>query len=202
MAPSDRADDDGAARDPSTDDAIARDSYLLGRVRRGDLDAYGELVRRHTRRAYSIAYGILRHREDVEDVVQESFTRTLERIDRIAEGMPFHPWFYRIVVNAAISLQRSRTRRAASAMRDDFQSAEPQPDRLAEVGQLRDRLLRALDSLPERQRAIVLLADVEELNSTEIAQIMDMPAGTVRYQLHLGRRALRSLLPAPDEEAR
>jgi RNA polymerase sigma-70 factor, ECF subfamily len=203
MAPGDQPNDDSGARGPVADeDAVARDSFLLDRVRRGDMDAYGELVARHARRAYSIAYGILRHREDAEDVVQESFARTLERIERIDAGRPFHPWFYRIVVNTAINLRRTRSRRAAETLRDDVRSTTPQPDRAAEVGQLRDRLLRALDALPERQRTIVLLADVEELTSMEIAEIMAMPAGTVRYHLHLARRALRHLLPVPDEEAR
>jgi RNA polymerase sigma-70 factor, ECF subfamily len=194
----------GDAHDRATDadDAVARDALLVARTRRGDLEAYGELVRRHMRRAFSIAYGILRHREDAEDVVQDAFMRTLERIDRIEEGRPFHPWFHRIVVNGAISCHRSRARDPTSVLTDDLRAAGPTPDRDAERSELRERLLRAVDELPEQQRTIVMLADVEELNSTEIGEILEMPPGTVRYQLHLGRRALRAALASADEESR
>jgi RNA polymerase sigma-70 factor, ECF subfamily len=184
------------------DDAVARDISLVARTRRGDASAYGELVRRHMRRAFSIAYGVLRHREDAEDAVQDSFIRALERIDTIEAGRPFHPWLYRIVVNQAISRRRARAVRAADELGDELRSDAPSPARRAEQRELRERLLAALDALPETQRTVVLLADVEEFNSTEIGEMMEMPAGTVRYHLHLGRRALRELLSHVDEEAR
>jgi RNA polymerase sigma-70 factor, ECF subfamily len=183
-------------------ESVAHDMFLVRRVRNGDMEAYGELVRRHTRRAFSIAYSILRHREDAEDVVQEAFIRTLERIERIEEGRPFHPWFFRIVVNRAISYQRSRSVRVSTPVREELRSDGPAPDRAVEHRELRERLLQAVDALPERQRTIVLLADVEELSSAEIADILEMPSGTVRYQLHLARRALREMLAAAHEEER
>lgn len=194
----DRDESDGA--DSAAAESIARDALLVGRVRRGDMEAYGELVRRHMRRAFSIAYSVLRHREDAEDVVQEAFIRTLERIDRVDERRPFHPWLYKIVVNRAISYRRGRSRRATNAVRDELRSGEPAPDRAAERRELRDRLLKAVDALPEQQRTIVLLADVEGFNSAEIADILTMPPGTVRYHLHLGRRALRAELSTAYKE--
>jgi RNA polymerase sigma-70 factor, ECF subfamily len=189
-------------RELAVAEAVAADTALVSRVRRGDMDAYGELVRRHMRRAFSIAYGLLRHREDAEDVVQEAFVRTLEQIDRIDPGRPFHPWFHRVVVNLAISYHRARAVRATSPIGEEMASASPAPDQRVEQRELRERLLHALDSLPETQRTIVLLADVENMNSTEIAAVVEMPPGTVRYHLHLGRRALRDSLSAADEEAR
>jgi RNA polymerase sigma-70 factor, ECF subfamily len=200
-APQEGAHASAAASQPVARIDVARDSALLRRLRGGEMDAYGELVRRHARRAYSLAYGVLRHREDAEDAVQESFARTLDMIDRIDESRPFHPWFYRIVVNTAISLHRSRTVRQTSQIRDDVASPAAAPDRTVELDVLRRTLLRALDTLPEKQRAIVLLADMEGFNSAEIGEIMAMPAGTVRYELHLARRRLRQALPGLEEEA-
>jgi RNA polymerase sigma-70 factor, ECF subfamily len=199
-----REPDDGndEVGESSPDAAAGGDLYLLARARSGDMEAYGELVGRHERRAYSIAWGFVRHREDAEDVVQEAFARTLERLDRIEPGRPFHPWFYRVVVNAAITVCRARSRRRSAELPDDLPSLELPPDERVARSRLREQLLRGLDALPERERTVVLLADVEELNSTEIAGIMEMPAGTVRYLLHRARRSLRQLLPAPGEEAR
>jgi RNA polymerase sigma-70 factor, ECF subfamily len=193
------ADHDGV--DPGYAADAARDARLVRRVCRGDMEAYGELVRHHTRRAYSVAWGILQHRQDAEDAVQDAFARVLERIDTFDASRSFRPWLQRIVMNTAISVRRARSVRRTQPLVEHARSAEPGPDAAAEHGELRTRLLRALDTLPDRQRTLVLLADVEELSSTEIGEIMDMPAGTVRYQLHLARRALRGLLSS-DEEAR
>jgi RNA polymerase sigma-70 factor, ECF subfamily len=183
------------------DDAVQGDAPLVRRVLAGDTEAYGELVRRHARRAYSIAWGVVRHRQDAEDVVQEAFARALARIKALDVSRPFHPWFYRIVLNTAISFRRARRIRRTSALSDQVRAPGGSPERAVERRVLRGQLLRALDTLPGRQRAIVLLADVEELSSGEIGEILALPAGTVRYQLHLARRALRDVLSAADEEA-
>lgn len=193
--------EEAGARDSAVVEA-ADDRFLVARVRRGDMEAYGELVQRYMRRAFSIAYSILRHREDAEDAVQEAFIRTLERLDRMDEGRPFRPWFYRIVVNRAISFRRARSVRATSPVHEELCAGGAPPDRAVEQRELRERLLQAVDTLPERQRTIVLLADVEELNSGEIAEILEIPSGTVRYHLHLGRRALREMLATTDEGER
>lgn len=193
--------DAGEAGPPEAAEAVARDIQLVRRVQAGDKEAYGELVRRHMRRAFSIAFSILRHREDAEDVVQDAFVRILERIDRIEDGRPFHPWLYRVVANLAISYGRARSVRTYSPLREDLLRAPgPAPDRAAELAELRERLLNALDMLPEEQRTIVVLADIEELNSREIGEILDMPSGTVRYHLHLARGTLRRVLSAEEEE--
>lgn len=200
MAPDETPESRPAPHGVMRPDEVALDRSLVRRVRRGDMEAYGELVRRHMRRAYSIAFGILQHREDAEDVVQEAFARTLESIDRMDERRAFHPWLHRIVVNTAIDLHRSRAVRRVSAVPDDMPATGPWPDRSAELGELRDRLLAALAALPERERTIVLLADVEELSSGEVAEIMGIAAGTVRYHLHRARHRLRRILPATGEE--
>jgi RNA polymerase sigma-70 factor, ECF subfamily len=172
----------------------AQDALLIERVLRGDADAYGELVARHMRRAFSIAYRILEHREDSEDVVQDSFLRALERIDTLQRGRPFRPWFYRIVVNQALNFRRSRSVRATGPLPDTLAASTPSPERDADCASLGEQLRTALEGLPERQRTVVQLADLEGLNSTEIADILDIAPATVRWHLHEARRTLRTLL--------
>lgn len=176
------------------------DALLVERVRRGEVEAYGELVRRHMRRAFSIAYRIVRHREDAEDVVQDAFVRALERLDTLKRGRPFHPWFYRIVVNRALSCWRSRAVRAAEAVPEEA-VGDSTPEGDAERSELRRRLAEALDALPESERIVVQLSELEGLTSAEIAEIVGEPAGTVRYRLHQARRRLRAALaPLGREE--
>jgi RNA polymerase sigma-70 factor, ECF subfamily len=188
------------AADAAHSIAIAQDTLLVERVLRGDAAAYGDLVARHMRRAFSIAYRILEHREDAEDVVQDSFLRALERFHTLERGRPFHPWFYRIVVNQALNFRRSRSTRATEALPPTLVADSVAPDRAAEHSALGARLRSALHELPERQRTIIQLADMEGLNSTEIAGILEISPGTVRWHLHEARRTLRSVLAPLTEE--
>jgi RNA polymerase sigma-70 factor, ECF subfamily len=179
---------------------IAQDTLLVERVLRGDAEAYGELVGRHMRRAFAIAYRIVEHREDAEDVVQDAFLRALERIDSLDTRRPFHPWLYRIVVNQALNYRRSRSRRATEAMPGAVAAAGPTPEDDAAAAALRRRLRSALETLPERQRTVIQLADLEGFNSTEIAGILDLAPGTVRWHLHTARRTLRKALESARGE--
>jgi RNA polymerase sigma-70 factor, ECF subfamily len=188
----------------ASDDAqrieTAQDRLLVERVLRGDAEAYGELVSRHMRRAFSIAYRILEHREDSEDVVQDAFVRALERIDTFDPERSFRAWFYRIVVNHALNQRRARRVRRTEELPDTLAAQQLSPAQGAENALLRGRLRRAMDELPERQRTIVQLADLEDLNSSEIALILDISAGTVRWHLHHARQTLRTALEPLKEE--
>jgi RNA polymerase sigma-70 factor, ECF subfamily len=182
----------------ASDDALrietARDRLLVERVLRGDAEAYGELVSHHMRRAFSIAYRILEHREDAEDVVQDAFLRALEQIGSLDVERPFRPWFFRIVVNQALNLRRSRALRTTEALPDSLETTASSPAAAAENALLGERLRAAVAALPERQRTIVQLAELEELNSTEIAEVLDASPGTVRWHLHQARQTLRAVL--------
>jgi RNA polymerase sigma-70 factor, ECF subfamily len=191
------ADDEDAAL-IDAQEAI-QDARLVERVRDGDAEAYGALVSRHMRRAFSIAWRILEHREDAEDVVQDSFIRALERIEQLDRGRPFRPWLLRIVVNQALNFRRARGIRTTAQLPETAAAAGALPDRHAENTQLRERLAAAMSMLPEKQRTIVQLADLEGLTSGEIGRIMDLADGTVRWHLHEARKALRETL-APIRE--
>lgn len=185
----DRPDD--AARDH------AHDAALVERTLRGDADAYGELVARHMRRAFAIAFRILQHREDAEDTVQDAFIRALERIDALDTSRPFGPWLYRIVLNKALNSRRARSVRTTDEIPADAVSMTTSPATDADRSALRHRLSTALATLSEKQRTIVQLADIEEFTSGEIADMLGIADGTVRWHLHQARRTLRLLLD-PD----
>lgn len=178
----------------------ARDALLVERVLRGDAGAYGELVSAHMRRAFSIAWRILEHRQDAEDAVQDSFIRALERLATLDNERGFAPWFNRIVVNRSLNLRRARSVRATGPVPSDTVAGTQAPDAAAEQALLRSRLYAALGELPERQRVIVQLAELEGFSSPEIADMLDVSAGTVRWHLHQARQALRTALQAEREE--
>lgn len=190
-----------AAAAPAAAAPAARESEVVERVRQGDVAAFGELVRTHARKAYAIAYRVLGHREDSEDLVQDAFLAALEKIGTFQAGRAFGPWLYRIVVNRALNARKSRAVRATEPIPEGVVSPAPSPERAAELAEVRARLLAAMAALPERQRVAVQLFELEGFSGAEVAEILELPEGTVRWQLHQARRTLRAALgPGTMEE--
>lgn len=173
----------------------ADEEALVERVRGGDTAAFGALVQHFLPRAHSVAYRLLGHREDAEDLVQEAFIAALERIDTFQAGRPFGPWFFRILVNRGLNTRKARSLRRTEAVPPDARAADALPDRAAEQAETRERVLEALDALPEQQRTVITLYELEGFTGAQIAEVLDVPAGTVRWHLHEARRKLREALP-------
>ncbi len=174
------------------------DGALVERVRRGESHAFDLLVRRHDRRAFSLAFRLLGHREDAEDVVQESFIAALEALDRFDAQRPFGPWLCRIVVNRALNARKSRSRRSMEQVPEDAPAATLSPERSAERAETSRRVRTAMTGLPERQRLVMAMIELEGFSGPEVAEILGMPEGTVRWLLHSARKALRAALGSED----
>lgn len=170
------------------------DEDLVERVRGGDVAAYDTLVRRHMRSAFSIAYRVLGQREDAEDLVQDAFVTALSKIDTFREGGRFAPWFFRILVNRGLNARKARSLRQTDALPMDVSTKEPTPYVAAERSELREHLKAALSKLPERQQTIVNLFELEGFTSPEIAEMLELSDGTVRWHLHQARQTLRQAL--------
>jgi RNA polymerase sigma-70 factor (ECF subfamily) len=185
---------EGASAAEATAVGEPSDGRLVQAVLGGDGRAFELLVRRHDRRAFSLAFRLLSHREDAEDVVQESFVAALEALERFDVTRPFGPWFYRIVVNRSLNARKARSRRSTESIPEDAPASTPSPERAAEVAEARKTVLKALDSLTERQRHVVEMIELEGLSGPEVAEILGIPEGTVRWHLHSARKALRAAL--------
>ena len=182
----DRTADDSSGTAPAQDEG-----RLIERIREGDAQAFGELVRRYQRRAFAIAYRLLRHIQDAEDLVQESFITALDRLDSFDVRRPFGPWFFRIVVNRGRNAIAARRVRETDALDDEVVSGGASPDRLVEQRELGDRLGLALDELSDRQRLVVQLHEIEGFTTAEVAGMLEIAEPTVRWTLHAARKRLR-----------
>jgi RNA polymerase sigma-70 factor, ECF subfamily len=191
----------GAAPAPS--EALDDERGLVVRVQHGDSEAFGELARRHARRAFAIAYRILRHTQDAEDLVQDAFIAALDGIASFDPTRPFAPWFFRIVVNRALNAASARSTRERHVTVTNTWSEEVGVVELdpAERSEIRHRFQRALAALPRQQRLIVELSDIDGRSSTEIGEMLDLPRGTVRWHLHQARKTLRLALATLVEQA-
>ena len=172
--------------EPATDDA----QYVRA-ARDGDTAAFGMLVRMHQRRAYGIARAIVLTHEDAEDAVQEGFLHAYRAMARFDAAYPFGAWLARIVANAALDLVRRRRVRATQEIPATVALPFSDP---AERSELRTRLNAALAELPPRQRAVLVLHDVEGYRHAEIGGMLGVPEGTARSDLHHARVAMRRAL--------
>ena len=172
------------------------DSELVGRARAGDEGAFGALVERYMRPAYAVALAVTGRRADAQDAAQEAFLVALERLDECRSPEKFAGWLMTIVRNRARNLVRREVLRDTDEVPASARSVTPTPERDMETVELRQSLADALSGLPEIQREIVLLHDLEGRKHGEIADRLGLPSGTVRSHLHFARKALRGALAA------
>ena len=182
------------------------DETLCEEVARGDEAAFDLLVERYQRRAYRIAWSILRHADDAKDLSQDAFIRLWQAAGSFRGRSRFSTWFYRLLVNLCLDHRRGRQswlRRwlapEAGAARDDVlerQPAPPEDDPTARVArkQLMTKAWQALGRLSPQQRAALVLQVEEDLSAKEIAGVLDCSEATVRVHLHRGVSALRKIL--------
>ncbi len=178
------------------------DRELVERVKRGDVDAYETLVRRHQSVAFRTAYLVAGSAADAEDAAQEGFLKAFYAIDRFHSDAPFRPWLLAIVANEAKTRLRSASRRRTLALRlaggrlDG--DAAPSPEEAALARSEEERLLRALGELADDDRLVIGYRYFLELSEKETALALGVRRGTVKSRLS---RALRRLAAALEREA-
>jgi RNA polymerase sigma-70 factor (ECF subfamily) len=167
---------------------------LLARVQRGETEAFDALVRRHLPRARVVARRLMQDPDDADDLVQEAFLRALEKIRTFDLERAFGPWFNRLLVNLGLDLRRKRAARGTGSHDPELLEGGSTPDRETERSEFTRSLHDALQALPDRQRMVVSLYDIDGLTTEEVASMLNVSQVTVRWHLHHARRALRDAL--------
>ena len=176
----------------------ADDRELVRRAQAGEKEAFEELIRRHQHRVFAVAGGILRKREDVEDVAQQVFVKAYFSLRRFDQRAAFSTWLYKITVNECWDLLRKKKVRplvyesdlSEEQAQQVIHSAERKsdgPDISAKL-EARQRVERLLDGLDERDRLMLMLKEVEGFSIEEIAEVLDLNANTVKVRLFRARR--------------
>lgn len=174
-----------------------------------DQGLFEDLLRKHHRQAYTLAYRMTGNEADAEDLVQEAFVRAYRFFERYDTRLPFTSWLYRIMTNAHIDSLRRKSKVKTVSLDDPLRGDGGEagmawevadtaagPEELVMRGVLDHQLQSGLGSLPSTFRQAVILADVEGLSYEEIAEIMKCSVGTVRSRIHRGRKLLRNYLIA------
>jgi RNA polymerase sigma-70 factor (ECF subfamily) len=171
------------------------ESDLLERARRGDADAYGELVHAHQGIAFRTAYVIAGNAADAEEAAQSAFVNAWYALGRFRRGAPFRPWLLQIVANEARNRRRSAGRRAQLALRaaagEGSGGAAPSPEATLLAGEERDALLAAVNALGDADREVIACRYFLDLTEEETAAALGIARGTVKSRLSRALERLR-----------
>ena len=188
------------------------DEALLTRLRAGESDLFGELVRRYERELYGYLRRYVGDDELAADVFQNTFVAVFTKLDQYEPGRPVRPWLYTIATHQAIDALRRRQRRKDSRATDGAEnpsrpllellaSAEVGPDEKAESEEMRRVVRAAVDALPDLLRGVVLLCYFQGLSNQDAADILGVPVGTVKSRLHTAVAKLADTWTGPTPDA-
>jgi len=171
---------------------------LVTAARTGDRSAFDELVKATYADMYTLAYRLTGNEEDARDVVQDAYLRAFRGIRRFRGDARFTTWMYRITANCASTQLAKRSRTRHDELDDDFDMIDTEsdhdPEQRAELSFDRDRITRALEELPPRLRAVIVLRDVYDLPHESIAAELGITEAAAKVRLHRARRKLRERL--------
>jgi len=191
------------------------ETQLLERLRARDPAAFEAWVRESTPRLIAVTRRMLGSEDDARDVVQEAFISAFRSLDRFEGQSRLSTWLHRIAVNAALMRLRSRRRKPETPidellpgfLEDGYFEDQPAPwrapaDELIGRDEVRRNVRAAIDRLPEAHRTVLVLRDIEELDTAEVAGMLDITPGAVKTRLHRARAALRELIDPELREER
>jgi RNA polymerase sigma factor (sigma-70 family) len=170
------------------------DQELVEQAKRGDVEAYGEIVTRYQALAQRTAYVITRDADAAEDAAQEAFVKAYRAIGRFREGAPFRPWLLRIVANEAINRAKAASRHRSvdlSLAEGRVADADASPESRALAGERRETLLRAVNHLREEDRVVIAYRYFFDLSEAEMADALGIARGTVKSRLSRAMARLR-----------
>ncbi len=187
------------------EEGITEELALVHAAKRGDLEAFSQLVTRYDRNIFRIAQHITHNEEDAQDVVQDAFLKAYTNLAQFQENSKFYTWLVRIAVNEALMKLRKRRNDRTVSLDEDVETEEgsmprevadwsPNPEQLYGQSELGDILKKTIQGLPPGFRTVFVLRDVEGLSTEETAEMLDLSVPAVKSRLLRARLQLRERL--------
>jgi RNA polymerase sigma-70 factor (ECF subfamily) len=175
------------------------DNDLVGHALKGRISAFKELVERYQRRAYFFALGMVRNSDDAHDLSQEAFVRVYKHLRRFDNNYPFKVWLFHILSNLCKNHLRQRKTRENVVVGSDDEYTLTIPDHrdpamALDKTELQAQVWKAIEQLPEKFREIIILNHFQEMSYDQIAQVLDIPRGSVMSRLYYARLKLREII--------
>ncbi|MBD3285224.1 sigma-70 family RNA polymerase sigma factor [candidate division WOR-3 bacterium] len=191
--PSSVLQDEKARSAKKNDEPPDEEKKLLAKAKHGDAEAFGKLVESYQRRVYTVIYRFVRNHNDADDLAQESFIRAYKAIDRFDLRYPFGPWMYRIAINLTLNYLKKRKLKIVDS---DLarQSSGKNPASKWKQDETRHRVHKAIAGLPIKLRHVLVLRVYENWPYAQIAEVLELPIGTVMSRLSRAREVLKEEL--------
>jgi RNA polymerase sigma-70 factor (ECF subfamily) len=165
------------------------ENEILALVKKGDAQAYQQIVKKYMQTAYYIALGFVHNHQDALDLSQESFIKAFRKIKSFDAGRPFFPWFYRILKNLCIDHFKRIRRRREIPLEESYFLIQDREDK-----EMKEAMWQGIKKLPFEQKEIIILRYFREYSYEEIAEITGKPIGTVMSSLHYAKKRLKDIV--------
>ncbi|MBM7716201.1 RNA polymerase sigma factor SigW [Siminovitchia sp. FSL H7-0308] len=176
----------------------------IKQVIKGDQEAFGEIVEIYKDKIFSLCFRMLGNRHEAEDIAQEAFIRAYTNIESFQQNRKFSTWLYRIATNLCIDRIRKKkpdyfldaeiAGTEGLTLYSQLPSSGKTPDAAVETLEIQEIVQREIMRLPDKYRSVIVLRYIDDLSLNEIAEVLELPLGTVKTRIHRGREALRKQL--------
>lgn len=182
------------------------DAQLVDRSKRGDMEAFRMLIKRHEKGTYNLAYRMLKNVEDAKDAAQEIFLKVFTSLNSFRGESSFATWLYRIATNECINRLKRPKFLSLEELRREYENEEklieppqlidtsPLPDELAERREIQQLAHKAMDELPDNYRLVITLRYLQGFSYNEMAKALDLPVGTIKTYLFRAKKILKAKL--------
>lgn len=181
------------------------ETELIKKCQNGDMDSFDILVSLYSDRAYAVAFGVMGNKHDAGDMTQEAFIKVFKNIGKFNFQSAFNTWLHRIVKNVCIDELRKRKRRSVLSLDATINSGDGEymlqiPDDSPGIQEILEKeetqkfIWKALNELKENHRLVLVLADIKGYDYTEVAEMLDVPVGTVKSRISRARIKLSEII--------
>ena len=179
------------------------DEELVDRVKSGDIDAFEEIIAKYEKRVFGLIYNMLKNDNDIEDIAQDIFIKVYKNIDKFHGNSSLYTWIYRIATNMCLDYMKKKKNVIyidEKVQLDDGEvelqlpSDEKLQEELYEEKEMKQKLNKAIDKLPDKQKAMIILRDIKGLSYEEISEVLEIKLGTVKSQINRARLKLKEIL--------
>lgn len=179
------------------------DEELVEKIKKGDIDAYEEIIKKYENKVCGIIYHMIKNQNDVEDLAQEVFIKVYKNLSKFKGDSSLYTWIYKITVNLCLDEVKKRKNIIYLDEKLEIEDGElerelPSSDKtqveLYEEKELKEKLHKCIGKLPEKQRVMIVLRDIKGFSYEEISEITSVKLGTVKSQINRARLKLKELL--------
>jgi RNA polymerase sigma-70 factor (ECF subfamily) len=172
------------------------DVEIIRKFKHGEAAAFNDIVLKYQDRIFNLCLYMLRDTHDAQDAAQDSFIKACRALHDFSPDASLYTWIYRIAMNTCLDYRRKRIQchMDSHSIAEDMPSLRPSPERLYESKEISDSVRSALQKIPEKLRATIVLRELDGLSYEEIAEILDISTGTVKSRISRAREELRRLL--------